>query len=80
MGQAGPMLDDSRLDDIATAARQRDGDSVTTLIGLMLADEVGEAAQQLRRLLGHARQPARPDDVAAELADVVITAAVLAAP
>ena len=72
------MLTDARLDAIAAAARQRDGDRAALLIGLMLAEETGEAVQQLRRLLGHARQSAEPDEVGAELADVVITAAVLA--
>ncbi len=44
----------------------------------MLAEEVGEAIQQLRRVLGHARQPAGPEGMGAELADAVISAAVLA--
>lgn len=75
------MIDDPRLDAIALAAlaaRQREGDAAATLTGLMLAEEVGEAIQLLRRLLGNARQPARSDKVGAELADVVITAVVLA--
>jgi len=72
------MMDDERLDAIAQAIRRRDGDCAATLVGLMLAEEVGEAIQQLRRVLGHARQPAGPEDVGAELADVVISAAVLA--
>lgn len=77
-GHAVLMLDDLRLDAIAVATRQRDGDAAVALTGLMLAEEVGEAIQQLRRLLSYARQPARPDEVGAELADVVIAAAVVA--
>jgi NTP pyrophosphatase (non-canonical NTP hydrolase) len=72
------MLTDARLDEIAAAVWQRDGDQAPLLIGLMLAEETGESVQQLRRLLGHARQTAEPADVGAELADIVITAAVLA--
>jgi len=45
------MIDDLRLDAIAAATRQRDGDAAVTLTGLMLAEEAGEAIQQLRRLL-----------------------------
>lgn len=36
----------------------------------MAADKAGESVQQLRRVLGHARRSATPDDMGAELADV----------
>lgn len=41
------MIGDLRLDAIAAATRQRDGDAAVTLTGLMLADKAGEAIQQL---------------------------------
>lgn len=78
VGRNDTMLTDTRLDEIALAASERGREHAPLLTGLMLAEETGEAIQKLRRYLGHARQRAAPDDVAAELADVVITAAVLA--
>jgi len=72
------VIDDERLDQIATALRHREGEKAELVTSLMLAEEAGEAVQQLRRHLGHARRPATPSDVGAELADVVIVAAVLA--
>ncbi len=36
-------MDDERLGAIAQATRRRDGDCAATLVGLMLAEEVGEA-------------------------------------
>lgn len=50
--QSGLKIGDLRLDAIAAATRQRDGDAAVTLTGLMLADKAGEAIQQLWRLLG----------------------------
>lgn len=72
------MLDDPRLDAIAQAHAERTGSEAVLLAALLLAEETGEAVQQTRRLLGRARQPATAADVAAELADVVISAALLA--
>jgi NTP pyrophosphatase (non-canonical NTP hydrolase) len=48
------------------------------LAALLLAEETGEAVQQVRRFMGRARKQATALDVAAELADVVISAAILA--
>jgi len=42
--QSRPMVDDERLDAIAQVIRRRDGDCAATLVGLMLAEEVGEAS------------------------------------
>lgn len=78
VGGLRPVIEDPRIDEIARATRRREGDAAAVLTGLMLAEEAGEAVQQLRRHLGHARTAATGDDVGAELADVVITAAVLA--
>lgn len=73
------LTDDPRLDAIADAHQQRTGPAHDVLLAaLLLAEEAGEAVQQVRRLLGHARKQATASDVAAELADVVISAAVLA--
>jgi len=44
------------------------------LAALLLAEETGEAVQQVRRLIGNARRSATADDVGAELADVLISA------
>jgi NTP pyrophosphatase (non-canonical NTP hydrolase) len=73
------LTDDPRLRAIVDAHRRRTGDAdVVLLSALLLAEEAGEAVQQVRRLMGHARQQATTLDVAAELADVVISAAILA--
>lgn len=72
------MINDPRLDEIAQSLRHREGDDALLVTGLMLAEEAGEAVQQLRRHLGRARQSATPSEVGAELADVIIVAAVLA--
>lgn len=72
------MINDPRLDDIAMAARLRDGENALMVAGLMLAEEAGEAVQQLRRYLGRARRSATQTDVAEELADVAIVVGVLA--
>jgi len=69
---------DQRLDDIVRAHRDRTGEQSVLVGALLLAEETGEAVQQLRRFAGHARSTATPDDVVAELADVVISAVILA--
>ncbi len=69
---------DQRLDNIVRAHRQRTGEQSVLVCGLLLAEETGEAIQQLRRFAGHARSTVTIDDVVAELADVVISASILA--
>jgi NTP pyrophosphatase (non-canonical NTP hydrolase) len=69
---------DPRIAAIADAHEQRTGASSAMIAGLLVAEEAGEAVQQLRRHLGHARRGATADDVGAELADIVISAALLA--
>lgn len=72
------MLPDMRIDAITDAHKQRNGDEAVLLAALLLAEEAGEAVQQTRRFMGRARRAASATDVAAELADVVISAAILA--
>jgi NTP pyrophosphatase (non-canonical NTP hydrolase) len=72
------VFDDVRLREIADASRERTGGQSLLLAGLLLAEESGEAVQQLRRFLGAARSSATAEDVAAELADVAICVGVLA--
>jgi NTP pyrophosphatase (non-canonical NTP hydrolase) len=72
------MFGDARLDAIADAHRARTGDEAVLLAALLLAEETGEAVQQTRRFMGRARSTATAADVGAELADVVISAAILA--
>lgn len=72
------MLRDPRLDAIADAHRERTGAEAVLLAALLLAEESGEAVQQTRRFMGRARSAATAADVGAELADVVVSAAVLA--
>lgn len=72
------MLRDPRLDAIADAHRARTGDEAVLLATLLLAEETGEVVQQTRRFMGRARRTATAADVGAELADVLISAAILA--
>ncbi len=73
-----PMFQDQRLLEIADAHQKRTGEQSLLLAGLLLAEECGEAVQQLRRFTGEARRSATPEDVADELGDVVISAGILA--
>ncbi|MHB8961262.1 MAG: MazG nucleotide pyrophosphohydrolase domain-containing protein [Candidatus Limnocylindrales bacterium] len=70
--------DTGHLDAIADAHHERTGDQAVLLAALLLAEEAGEAVQQTRRFMGRARSTATAADVAAELADVLISAAILA--
>ena len=65
---------------IAERVRARHSDNRTCLDTqiLCLAEEVGEAVQAYRRATGRARQPATWENVAEELADIVIVARVTA--
>lgn len=69
---------DVRLATIAANARSRHGENAAVLNALVMAEEVGEAIQQVRRQQGLARSSATAQDVAEELADVVIATAVTA--
>jgi NTP pyrophosphatase (non-canonical NTP hydrolase) len=71
------VINDRRIETIAQATRARAGSSAVLETALMLAEESGEAIQQLRRHLGLARRSATVDEVGAELADVAIVACVL---
>jgi NTP pyrophosphatase (non-canonical NTP hydrolase) len=71
------MINDGRIESIALATRAQAGSSAELETALMLAEESGEAIQQLRRHLGLARRSATVDEVAAELADVAIVVCVL---
>ena len=72
------MFSDARLQAIADAHGARTGDEAVLLAALLLAEETGEAVQQTRRFAGRAPSTATAADVVAELADVVISAAILA--
>jgi NTP pyrophosphatase (non-canonical NTP hydrolase) len=72
------VFDDQRLIEIVDALRAREGGSSVIVSALMLAEETGEAVQAVRRNLGHARRSASPVEVCQELADVVISAAIIA--
>lgn len=63
---------------IAERVRARIGDAGLDIQLLCLAEEVGEAIQAYRRATGRARRTADWDDVAEELADVVIVTQVIA--
>lgn len=72
------MLGDPRLQAIAEKVGCKFGDTAVIAQTLVLAEEAGEAVQQVRRYKGWARQPASRDDLREEFADVFITVAVLA--
>ncbi len=72
------MLDDQRIAKIAENVRARNGDLAPVLNALCMAEEMGEAVQQIRRHEGHARRPATCDEVGEEMADVIISTAVTA--
>lgn len=72
------MFDDDRLHHIAAELRHRHGDDGLITNALCMAEEMGEAIQQIRRYLGLARSTATLDQVGEEMADVVISTAVTA--
>lgn len=72
------LKSDARLATITASIRDLHRDQAVVLSALVMAEEVGEAVQQIRRQQGLARSPATEQDVAAELADVVIAANITA--
>lgn len=78
MGITRDELADDRLDAAAADLQHRNGDAAPMLLGLMLAEEVADAVQQLHRFFDPHTPAAALNDLGAELADVVITVSVLA--
>ncbi len=78
VGVCGLVPGDRRLAEITANARAREADRAVLLNTLVVAEEAGEAVQKIRRYLGLARSTATEEEVAEELADVVISAAVTA--
>lgn len=72
------MLFDERLTDAAADLVERAGDSAPMLVGLMLAEEVSDAIAQLQRFFRPGAPVVGIDELGAELADVVVIAALLA--
>lgn len=72
------MFDDERLHQITENHQKREGSDSVITNALCMAEEVGEAIQQIRRYLGHARRSATLEQVGEEMADVVISTAVTA--
>jgi NTP pyrophosphatase (non-canonical NTP hydrolase) len=68
----------AQIADNALKARGGDRDTAVLVNALCMAEEMSEAVQEIRRHLGHARRPATLDQVAEEMADVVIATLVTA--
>lgn len=76
-----PEGDSEALNAIADRVKHKfygDGQDARVYQALCLAEEVGEAVQALRRYVGAARQTVPRSVVASEVADVIISAQVLA--
>ncbi len=74
----GLVSGDPRLATITANVHEREAERAVLSNTLVVAEEAGEAVQKIRRYLGLARSSATEDEVAEELADVVISAAVTA--
>ncbi|HET6759998.1 MAG TPA: hypothetical protein VFH20_12045 [Propionibacteriaceae bacterium] len=69
---------DPRIIALADGLRDRDGDDALTDTGLRLAESSGESLKCLRRAINQGFGFRPPDDVGDQLAEVVISAAILA--
>jgi NTP pyrophosphatase (non-canonical NTP hydrolase) len=65
-------------DMIAKTLMHKNGGDAALWQTIVLAEETGEAIKQFRRWQGQARTDSKKEDFAQELADVIITANVLA--
>ena len=69
---------DPRIVALADGLRDRDGEDALTDTGLRLAESSGESLKCLRRAMNRGLDFRPPDDVGDQLAEVVISAAILA--
>jgi NTP pyrophosphatase (non-canonical NTP hydrolase) len=69
---------DPRIVALADGLRERDGQDSLTDTALRLVESSGESVKGLRRAMSQGLGFSAPEDVGAQLADVVITAAILA--
>jgi NTP pyrophosphatase (non-canonical NTP hydrolase) len=69
---------DPRIIALADGLRERDGDDSLTDTALRLVESSGDSVKSLRRAMSQGWGYSAPDDVGEQLADVVITAAILA--
>ena len=69
---------DPRIIALADGRRQRDGEESLTATAMLLAEGAGESLKLLRQHVANRRAQASPNEVAEQLGDVVIAAAVLA--
>src|SRR4029450_10112174 len=69
---------DPRIVALADGLRERDGQDSLTDTALRLVESSGESVKGLRRAMGQGLGFSAPEDVGAQLADVVIAAAILA--
>jgi NTP pyrophosphatase (non-canonical NTP hydrolase) len=72
------MFEDERFAAITANHQRREGDNSVITNALCMAEEMGEAIQQIRRYLGHARRGTTLDQVGEEMADIIISTAVTA--
>jgi len=69
---------DPRIIALADGRRQRDGEESLTATAMLLAEGAGESLKLLRQHVANRGAQASPNEVAEQLGDVVIAAAVLA--
>ena len=69
---------DPRIIALADGRRHRDGEESLTATAMLLAEGAGESLKLLRQHVANRRAQASPNEVAEQLGDVVIAAAVLA--
>jgi NTP pyrophosphatase (non-canonical NTP hydrolase) len=69
---------DPRIIALADGLRERDGEDSLTDTALRLVESSGDSVKSLRRAMSQGLGYSAPDDVGEQLADVVITAAILA--
>ncbi|TDE12646.1 MazG-like family protein [Jiangella asiatica] len=72
------MFEDDRFHEIVAHHRASHSGATVLANALCMAEEMGEAIQQIRRHLGLARSAATLEQVGEEMADVVISTAVTA--